>query len=57
MNVVSFRNNFNKIMETPYSNNEWKIGIKRKHNTLFLDVMEARSDQENEEQKLATYWG
>src|SRR4051794_39495083 len=31
VDVVSFRNNFNKILETPYSNEAWTIGVRHEN--------------------------
>jgi hypothetical protein len=39
MQVISYRNNFNKLLGTPYNNNEpYEIAIHRLHSKLYLNI-------------------
>uniref|UniRef100_A0A7S1B5A0 Decapping nuclease n=1 Tax=Corethron hystrix TaxID=216773 RepID=A0A7S1B5A0_9STRA len=45
--VVSFRNNLNKILQTPYNDrNDWKIGVTRRPEHLRLDVQLADAEKD-----------
>ncbi|PRP87677.1 putative Protein dom-3 [Planoprotostelium fungivorum] len=55
VHFVSFRNNFNKIMETPYSRNEWSIDIEKKENTIFFHIVQKPDSTEPQQQKFSYY--
>lgn len=56
--MVSFRNNFNKIMETPYSRNEWAIGVQKRGGILYFHVMkQAEQNNNNPDNDLFCYYG
>uniref|UniRef100_A0A6B2LB30 Decapping nuclease n=1 Tax=Arcella intermedia TaxID=1963864 RepID=A0A6B2LB30_9EUKA len=51
--VLTFRNNLNKIMATPYSSNKWEVEIFKIHQFVFLGVISLDS---NSNPKFV-YWG
>eukprot|EP01130_Rhizamoeba_saxonica_P004946 TRINITY_DN1996_c0_g1_i5.p1 TRINITY_DN1996_c0_g1~~TRINITY_DN1996_c0_g1_i5.p1 ORF type:complete len:267 (-),score=44.87 TRINITY_DN1996_c0_g1_i5:153-953(-) len=56
IDVITFRNNLNKILKSPYSNDDWKINIIRFSNTVHLGVEHLpRNDYPNKEKY--EYWG
>lgn len=56
IDIVSFRNNFNKILATPYNRREpWAIGVRRKGSVLLFDVEDVR-EPDNQDPKFA-YFG
>lgn len=67
IDVILFRNNFNKMMSAPWNTNEWEINVQRLGQTLFFDIVnernqdpaasEKRSQPSNGEQDKFTYWG
>jgi len=59
VSVVSFRNNFNKIMGTPYNMKDpWAIDVWREGPLLVFSVVHLESDsRSSDETSLPTYWG
>jgi hypothetical protein len=55
---VSFRNNFNKILLTPYQRNEYEIRAIKLAGTIYLDIVKLNnSNQSPEEASKFTFWG
>lgn len=53
---ITYRNNLNKIMATPYERNSWKMKVYRIRNTVHLEVI--RVDEQESEFHLRTqHWG
>mmetsp|Transcript_33081 Transcript_33081/g.53647 ORF Transcript_33081/g.53647 Transcript_33081/m.53647 type:complete len:219 (-) Transcript_33081:79-735(-) len=47
VDFVSFRNNFNKIMKTPYQrrrDDAWRIHLHRLHGIVFMNICDIRED-------------
>eukprot|EP00287_Rhodomonas_sp_CCMP768_P003772 CAMPEP_0196745950 /NCGR_PEP_ID=MMETSP1091-20130531/63783_1 /TAXON_ID=302021 /ORGANISM="Rhodomonas sp., Strain CCMP768" /LENGTH=281 /DNA_ID=CAMNT_0042092817 /DNA_START=165 /DNA_END=1010 /DNA_ORIENTATION=+ len=58
IHFVTFRNNLNKIMETPYNNkNAWKIRLERDNGTIFMHVVQLEESFSGRDQKKFQYWG
>lgn len=58
IDFVSFRNNFNKIMGTPWGRNAWQVRVQRVGATLFFDIVhENRAAESDPAQAKFTYWG
>mmetsp|Transcript_4399 Transcript_4399/g.10357 ORF Transcript_4399/g.10357 Transcript_4399/m.10357 type:complete len:373 (-) Transcript_4399:14-1132(-) len=59
IHFVTFRNNLNKIMETPYNDkNEWRIGLEREAGTIYMHVVQLEdSFSSSADQKKFQYWG
>jgi len=62
--IVSFRNNFNKLIETAYSsrNADWQIGIQRFYSERFGEILSLHVVKDNEqpttpENHRMIYWG
>lgn len=69
--MVSFRNNLNKILASPWSRNDWEIRVQRVSGTLFFDIVNDRnrnslysspaakptSAATDPESEKFTYWG
>eukprot|EP00026_Physarum_polycephalum_P010690 Phypoly_transcript_10862.p1 GENE.Phypoly_transcript_10862~~Phypoly_transcript_10862.p1 ORF type:complete len:404 (-),score=77.67 Phypoly_transcript_10862:23-1234(-) len=55
--IVTFRNNLNKILSTPYNNDEWQVDVKREKGTIFLDIVHLNQGPPNPQQAKAMYWG
>lgn len=60
---VTFRNNLNKLLGTPYNlRDEWQIGVSRHGRTVHLHVIEteaqvARERARSEQERRMAYWG
>ena len=56
---ISYRNNFNKIMSTPYCKRDsWEIGVVRKNGVIYMDTRNFNQEStENEKQKRFGYVG
>jgi len=58
VNFVTYRNNLNKILGTPYQKDPWKIQVSRRQGIIFLEVVKDRSSEpEGEWQRRCCYWG
>ena len=52
------RNNLNKILETPYSNQNWKIELHRVGDVVVMDVRKGEFLSQSSAQSLKLqYWG
>jgi len=54
--IVTFRNNMNKILCSPYAKDSWEIDVHREGDTMFLGVRILESPT-NSYQERASYWG
>ena len=60
IHFVSYRNNLNKIMETPYNYRDpWRIHLRRSRGTVYMDVVKLpeHSTQSEADRSRFTYWG
>ena len=60
IHFVSYRNNLNKIMETPYNHRDpWRIHLRRTQGTIYMDVVKLpeRSMQSAADRDKFTFWG
>lgn len=59
VSVVSFRNNFNKIMGTPYNDrNPWEVDVWREGPLLVFSVVHLETDsRSSDEANVQTFWG
>jgi len=55
--IISFRNNLIKILETPYSKNDWKIRVQRMNGQLYFHCVLNEENILNEEHGRSIYWG
>eukprot|EP01125_Pyxidicula_operculata_P016238 TRINITY_DN5560_c1_g3_i3.p1 TRINITY_DN5560_c1_g3~~TRINITY_DN5560_c1_g3_i3.p1 ORF type:complete len:268 (+),score=35.13 TRINITY_DN5560_c1_g3_i3:654-1457(+) len=59
VDFITFRNNLNKIMATPWKNkDEWEVEVYKYEKTIFLGIVHLpQAEPESDIQKKATYWG
>lgn len=60
IHFVSYRNNLNKIMETPYNRRDaWRIHLRRTRGTVYMDVVKLpdQSTQSAADRARFTFWG
>lgn len=56
--IVTYRNNLNKIGTTPYENrDEWELDCALVGKTVFLDIRKIREDSSDPKQQLFMYYG
>jgi len=53
---ISFRNNFNKIMETPYSRDNWAIRVVKEKGTIYFHIIQ-KPDRDDAQSKMFSYYG
>lgn len=55
--IVTYRNNLNKILSTPFDVKTWEVDVKRENGVIYLGIKHLDSEPANELHRRTMYWG